>query len=72
MESIIATQSETKTETETNTRDTRSGSASSDLQPEGAEHRGSGGRKWVFGAYTLLLVWGVAYLVLFFTDRLPG
>ena len=30
------------------------------------------GRKgWIFGAYTFLLLWGVAYLVLFFTNRLP-
>jgi len=26
---------------------------------------------WLFGAYTFLLLWGVAYLVLFFTNRLP-
>ncbi len=28
-------------------------------------------KAWVFGAYTLLALWGMAYLVLFFTDRLP-
>jgi hypothetical protein len=31
-----------------------------------------GGKKaWLFGAYTFLILWGMAYLVLFFTDRLP-
>jgi hypothetical protein len=30
-----------------------------------------GRRGWLFGAYTFLLLWGVAYLVLFFTNRLP-
>ena len=28
-------------------------------------------RVWLFGAYTLLFLWGATYLVLFFTDRLP-
>jgi hypothetical protein len=28
-------------------------------------------RGWLFGAYTFLFVWGLAFLVLFFTDRLP-
>ncbi len=28
-------------------------------------------KAWLFGAYTLLTLWGMAYLVLFFTDRLP-
>ncbi len=28
-------------------------------------------RAGIFGAYTLLLAWGAAYLVLFFLDRLP-
>ncbi|UCF18275.1 MAG: hypothetical protein JSU87_09940 [Gemmatimonadota bacterium] len=36
-----------------------------------AERRGSH-KVWLFGAYTLLLVWGVAYLVLLFTDKLPS
>ncbi len=36
-----------------------------------AERRGSH-KAWLFGAYTLLLVWGVAYLVLLFTDKLPS
>ena len=35
----------------------------------GAKRRGS--RVWLFGAYTFLVVWGMAYLVLYFTDRLP-
>lgn len=30
-----------------------------------------GSRIWLFGAYTLLVGWGLTYLVLFFTDRLP-
>jgi hypothetical protein len=30
-----------------------------------------GSKAWLFGAYTFLVVWGVAYLVLFFTGRLP-
>jgi hypothetical protein len=28
-------------------------------------------RAWLLGAYTFLLVWGLAFLVLFFTNRLP-
>lgn len=36
---------------------------------EGEESRG--GRAWLFGAYALLIVWGAAYLALFFTDHLP-
>ena len=32
----------------------------------------SRGRKaWLFGAYTFLFLWGLAYLVLLFTNRLP-
>ncbi|UCC81457.1 MAG: hypothetical protein JSW46_10580 [Gemmatimonadota bacterium] len=34
-----------------------------------AKRRGS--KAWLFGAYTFLILWGMAYLVLFFTDRLP-
>lgn len=30
-----------------------------------------GARAWLFGAYAFLFVWGVAYLVLLFTNRLP-
>ena len=30
-----------------------------------------GSRVWLLGAYTFLTLWGMAYLVLFFTDRLP-
>lgn len=41
-----------------------------DTETPGA--RGSGrARALLFGAYTFLFVWGMAYLVLFFTDRLP-
>lgn len=29
-------------------------------------------RVWLLGAYTFLIAWGVAYLVLYFTDRLPA
>lgn len=28
-------------------------------------------RAWLVGAYAFLTLWGAAYLVLFFTDRLP-
>ena len=34
-----------------------------------AKRRGS--KAWLFGAYTFLFVWGMAFLVLYFTDRLP-
>ena len=34
------------------------------------ESRG-GSRILLVGAYTLLAAWGLAYLVLFFSDRLP-
>lgn len=37
---------------------------------ESAESR-SGSRAWLFGAYTFLVLWGMAFLVLYFTDRLP-
>ena len=30
-----------------------------------------GAKAWLLGAYTLLTLWGVAYLLLYFTDRLP-
>jgi hypothetical protein len=33
--------------------------------------RSGGARVWLLGAYALLIVWGAAYLALFFTDRLP-
>ena len=36
------------------------------------EPASAGGRNWLFGAYAFLVLWGVAYLVLFFTDRLPS
>ncbi len=36
-----------------------------------AEPSQRGQRALLFGAYTFLLIWGMAYLVLFFTDRLP-
>ncbi len=35
----------------------------------GTKRKGS--RAWLFGAYTFLVVWGAAYLVLLFTNRLP-
>ncbi len=35
------------------------------------EGKRRGSRAWLFGAYTFLILWGMAYLVLFFTDRLP-
>lgn len=37
----------------------------------GIEARRRGSRALLLGAYTFLILWGVAYLVLFFTDRLP-
>jgi hypothetical protein len=40
-----------------------------ELRMEGGEEPGVGG--WVYGAYALLLLWGAAYLTLFFSDRLP-
>jgi hypothetical protein len=33
--------------------------------------RRRGSKAWLYGAYTFLVLWGMAYLVLFFTDRLP-
>jgi hypothetical protein len=35
------------------------------------EEKRKGSKAWLFGAYTFLILWGMAYLVLFFTDRLP-
>jgi hypothetical protein len=35
------------------------------------EEKPKGSRAWLFGAYTFLLLWGIAYLVLLFTNRLP-
>lgn len=35
------------------------------------ETKRRGSRAWLFGAYTFLFIWGMAYLVLYFTDRLP-
>lgn len=35
------------------------------------EGKRRGSKAWLFGAYTFLVLWGMAYLVLFFTDRLP-
>ncbi|KPK83254.1 MAG: hypothetical protein AMS25_00545 [Gemmatimonas sp. SM23_52] len=40
-------------------------------KPAGIEARSRGSRALLLGAYTFLILWGVAYLVLFFTDRLP-
>jgi hypothetical protein len=31
----------------------------------------SGSRVWLLGAYTFLMLWGTAFLALYFTDRLP-
>ncbi len=36
-----------------------------------AAEDGRGSRAWLWGAYTFLFLWGMTYLVLFFTDRLP-
>ena len=35
------------------------------------EEKPKGRKGWLFGAYTFLLLWGLAYLVLLFTNRLP-
>ena len=35
------------------------------------EESAGSSRVWLVGAYTLLVAWGLAFLVLFFTDRLP-
>ncbi len=35
------------------------------------EEQRKGSTAWLFGAYTFLFLWGITYLVLFFTDRLP-
>jgi hypothetical protein len=50
--------------------------AGSDLAHQGGravaiEGKRRGSKAWLFGAYTFLILWGMAYLVLFFTDRLP-
>ncbi len=45
------------------------------LAPASDGHRVGEGRRgsrmWLFGAYTFLVVWSAAFLVLFFTNRLP-
>ena len=35
------------------------------------EEKPRGRKAWLFGAYTFLFLWGLAYLVLLFTNRLP-
>jgi len=35
------------------------------------EGKPRGRKAWLFGAYTFLFLWGLAYLVLLFTNRLP-
>lgn len=35
------------------------------------EEKPRGRKGWLFGAYTFLLLWGLAFLVLLFTNRLP-
>lgn len=43
-----------------------------DIAPEmPAVPRRGRARAFLLGAYTFLFVWAMAYLVLFFTDRLP-
>ncbi|UCC47552.1 MAG: hypothetical protein JSV41_08600 [Gemmatimonadota bacterium] len=39
--------------------------------PAGVDGKRRRSRAWLLGAYTFLIAWGVAYLILFFTDRLP-
>lgn len=55
---------------------TRDGIASSgagrvESQATTVEEKPRGRKGWLFGAYTFLLLWGLAYLVLLFTNRLP-
>ena len=45
---------------------------SAPVEVAAAVDESSGGpRVWLAGAYALLVAWGLVYLVLFFTDRLP-
>ena len=51
-------------------------STGTDLAPQASgavavDGKRRGARAMLFGAYTFLVLWGMAYLVLFFTDRLP-
>jgi hypothetical protein len=48
-----------------------SGLAHQDGAVAAIEGKRRGSKAWLFGAYTFLILWGMAYLVLFFTDRLP-
>jgi hypothetical protein len=48
-----------------------SGLAQVEGQAAAVEEKPRGRKGWLFGAYTFLLLWGLAYLVLLFTNRLP-
>ncbi|MGD8869614.1 MAG: hypothetical protein PVI01_18490 [Gemmatimonadales bacterium] len=48
-----------------------SGLARVESQATTIEEKPRGRKGWLFGAYTFLLLWGLAYLVLLFTNRLP-
>jgi hypothetical protein len=56
---------------ETTGQDADSGLALQSGRVEAIEDKRRGSKAWLFGAYTFLVVWGMTYLVLFFTDRLP-
>jgi hypothetical protein len=62
---------ESKLVNETTDENARSGLAHQGGGAVPIEGERKGSKAWLFGAYTFLIVWGMAYLVLFFTDRLP-
>lgn len=51
--------------------DAGSGLAHQGVRVAAIEGKQRGSKAWLFGAYTFLILWGMAFLVLFFTDRLP-
>lgn len=48
-----------------------SGLARVESQATAVEEKPRGRKGWLLGAYTFLLLWGLAFLVLLFTNRLP-
>lgn len=65
------TMRESKLINETTSADAGSGLAHQGGTVAAIEGKRRGSKAWLFGAYTFLILWGMAYLVLFFTDRLP-
>jgi hypothetical protein len=63
--------SQSKLVNETTDEDAGSGLAHQGGRVVAIEGKRRGSKAWLFGAYTFLILWGMAYLVLFFTDRLP-